>query len=391
MQVEDIGKIELDLLLEALFQRYGFDFRHYARSSLRRRMVRILARGKHARVSELIPLALYDVAVHGQYGWVVGNSGLLLHSRDGGTSWQLVDVPVQLRGSWFRGVSLLEGGRGFIVGSKGMVLTTDGDDRVSVRKSRNSSIVVVGNFIANPRGESFKASGVRRIEAVTGEGFADYIRRRVSYIGEMDEQIAKLLEEKDDLERQLGQYKQVETSARPSLGAVTLPSGAPSMRHLEEVEQSSRHRQEAIEAITRSAHDLRKELSRYRVKEASSSIEDIIATGVALNGFKVVSAKIQVGDAEELKSLGDTLRSKISSGVGVLGAVVDEKVALVCVVTDDLIAGKKLMAGKIVGEIAKRVGGGGGGRPHLATAGGKDVAKLDEALQQTASIVKSML
>jgi alanyl-tRNA synthetase len=239
--------------------------------------------------------------------------------------------------------------------------------------------------------ESSIASGVRRIEAVTGEGFANYIQQRIGKIGEMDEQIAKLMEEKNDLERQLGQFKKVEPSSRPSLGVVTLPSGTPSMKHLDEVENNSRQREETIESITKSTHDLKKELSKYRVKEASSSIEDIIAKGVALNGFKVVSAKIEVGDAEELKSIGDTLRSKISSGVGVLGAVVDEKVALVCVVTDDLIKDKKLMAGKIVGEIAKRVGGGGGGRPHLATAGGKDVAKLDEALQQTPSIIKSML
>ena len=80
------------------------------------------------------PLALYDVAVHGQYGWAAGNSGLLLHSRDGGVSWQLVEVPVQLRGAWFRAVSLLEGGRGFIMGSKGMVLSTDGDGFVPLKQ-----------------------------------------------------------------------------------------------------------------------------------------------------------------------------------------------------------------------------------------------------------------
>ena len=127
------------------------------------------------------------------------------------------------------------------------------------------------------------------------------------------------------------------------------------------------------------------------MKSASSGIEDIVAKGVALNGFTVVSAKIDVGDAEELKSLGDALRLKITSGVGVLGAVVDDKVALVCVVTDDLIKEKKLAAGKIVGELAKRLGGGGGGRPHLATAGGKDIGKLDETLRETPEIVKSML
>ena len=77
--------------------------------------------------------------------------------------------------------------------------------------------------------------------------------------------------------------------------------------------------------------------------------------------------------------------------MGVLGAVIDQKVALVCVVTDDLIKEKKLQAGKIVGELAKRVGGGGGGRPHLATAGGKDISKLDETLEQVSGIIQSML
>ncbi|MEK6566865.1 MAG: DHHA1 domain-containing protein, partial [Bacteroidota bacterium] len=86
-----------------------------------------------------------------------------------------------------------------------------------------------------------------------------------------------------------------------------------------------------------------------------------------------------------------TLRSRLGSGVGLLAAVIDDKVSLVCVVTDDLVAGKKVEAGKIVGAVAKLVGGGGGGRPHMATAGGKDVAKLDEALTKTKSIVESFL
>jgi alanyl-tRNA synthetase len=63
----------------------------------------------------------------------------------------------------------------------------------------------------------------------------------------------------------------------------------------------------------------------------------------------------------------------------------------VCVVTDDLVAAKKIEAGKVVGSVAKIVGGGGGGRPHMATAGGKDTLKLDEALAHTKTIVESLL
>ncbi|MBX2992893.1 MAG: alanine--tRNA ligase, partial [Bacteroidetes bacterium] len=102
-------------------------------------------------------------------------------------------------------------------------------------------------------------------------------------------------------------------------------------------------------------------------------------------------SKVQAATMDELKSIGDTLRSKLGSGVGVLASIIDDKVAFVCVVTDDLIQNKKLQAGKIVGAMAKEVGGGGGGKPHLATAGGKDVARLDEALAKTTVIVQSFI
>lgn len=238
--------------------------------------------------------------------------------------------------------------------------------------------------------ESSIASGIRRIEAVTGDGLKKYIEDQVKKAGELNDHLAKLIEERIQLEKELGY------SSQPTVGTIRtekiiINSSQEARESIDLVERHMHERQDAIEAETKKVRDLKSEISKARVRQASSSIEEIIATGIPLNGFKVVSAKINVGNAEELKSLGDNLRSKLSSGVGVLGAVVDEKVALVCVVTDDLIKNKKLQAGKIVGELAKRVGGGGGGRPHLATAGGKDVSKLDEALQQTSSIVQSML
>ncbi|MCW8848536.1 MAG: DHHA1 domain-containing protein, partial [Melioribacteraceae bacterium] len=100
---------------------------------------------------------------------------------------------------------------------------------------------------------------------------------------------------------------------------------------------------------------------------------------------------VDVNNIDELKSMGDELRSKIKSGVGVLISAIEEKVGIVCVVSDDLIKDKKIMAGKIVGELAKIVGGGGGGRPHLATAGGKDISKIDEALGQVEIITGGLV
>ena len=92
-----------------------------------------------------------------------------------------------------------------------------------------------------------------------------------------------------------------------------------------------------------------------------------------------------------LKSMSDELRNKMKSGVGVLFSVIDEKVGIVCVVSDDLIKEKKLSAGKIVGEIAKLVGGGGGGKNHLATAGGKDTANIPAALSKVEEVVGKFL
>ena len=90
---------------------------------------------------------------------------------------------------------------------------------------------------------------------------------------------------------------------------------------------------------------------------------------------------------DELKSMGDELLNKMKSGVGVLISELDGKVGIVAVVSDDLIKDKKILAGNIVKETAKIVGGSGGGRPHLATAGGKDISKIEEALNSVAKLI----
>ena len=92
----------------------------------------------------------------------------------------------------------------------------------------------------------------------------------------------------------------------------------------------------------------------------------------------MIAARVDGLDPEGLRSVVDTLRDRLGSGVICLGSVVDGKVNLVASVSKDLT--KRFQAGKLVQEVAKLVGGGGGGRPDLAQAGGKDPSKLDEAL-----------
>ncbi len=238
--------------------------------------------------------------------------------------------------------------------------------------------------------EASIASGIRRIEAVTGEGLRQHLQKLIARTGDLDSQIEKLLIVKEELEKQLDQFTKVEQFVRPSFGKITLADKI-TVEAIDKVERAIQERENAIENVSKSTIDLKKELSKYRVKGVSSSIQLLIANVQVINGINVVSSKVDVQNIDELQSLGDTLRSKLGSGVGLLGAVMNEKVSLVCVVTDDLIKNKKLQAGKIVGEIARLVGGGGGGRPHLATAGGKDIAKLDEALKQTEFVVRKML
>jgi alanyl-tRNA synthetase len=238
--------------------------------------------------------------------------------------------------------------------------------------------------------EASIASGIRRIEAVTGDGLKNHIQERLDKIGEMDSHIEKLIIEKEELEKQLGQFTKVEHSARPSLGKISLPEIITS-KVIDEVEGTINEKEQTIEAVSKSTIDLKKELSKYRVKEVSSGIDSMISGAELIDNIKIVVQKVDVQSVEELQSLGDALRSKLGSGVGLLATVMNEKISLVCVVTDDLIKNKKLQAGKIVGDIAKLVGGGGGGRPHLATAGGKDVAKLDEALKHVGMLVKNLL
>ncbi|MBK7980901.1 MAG: alanine--tRNA ligase [Ignavibacteriae bacterium] len=191
---------------------------------------------------------------------------------------------------------------------------------------KNSSQIGLFKIIS----ESSIASGVRRIEAVTGLGVEKYIQNQILELKNADEKIAQLNDEKKKIE---------------------------------------------------------KELSEFKLKEKLGGIDSIIKNPTEAKGIKIFKGKVDANNMDELKSMGDELREKMKSGVGVLISEIDEKVGIVCVVSDDLIKDKKILAGKIVGDIAKIVGGGGGGRPHLATAGGKDVSKIAEALNKVEEFI----
>jgi alanyl-tRNA synthetase len=188
------------------------------------------------------------------------------------------------------------------------------------------------------------AAGVRRIEAVTGEEADRILREEKSILAtaeqmlrcrsdEVADRIGNLLEERKDLEKQLKKARQTSTT---------------------------------------------------------SEMESMVQNAVQAGDIRVVVSRVEVSDIEELRKLGDRLRNALKSGVGVLGSAMKDKVHFLCVVTDDIIKDKGIKAGELVQAIAKIAGGSGGGKPHMALAGGKDVKKLRSALEQVPQIVKSM-
>jgi len=116
---------------------------------------------------------------------------------------------------------------------------------------------------------------------------------------------------------------------------------------------------------------------------------NLVSNAKEIEGITVLSAKVQAADMNNLRNMADDLKQKLGSAVIVLGSAHDGKVNLIAAVTKDLIE-RGYHAGKLIKEVASRCGGGGGGRPDMAQAGGKDPEKLDAALQLVDEWVKSI-
>ncbi len=144
---------------------------------------------------------------------------------------------------------------------------------------------------------------------------------------------------------------------------------------------------EAVDRLLSENKSLKDELASFRRDQALGTADDLLAQAREIDGISVLSVATD-GDRDALRAMADKLRDKLGSGVVVLGAVQDDKVALLAAVTPDL-AGSRVHAGKLVGEVAQIVGGRGGGRPEFAQAGGTDPSKLDAALAKVYEIIAS--
>jgi alanyl-tRNA synthetase len=189
--------------------------------------------------------------------------------------------------------------------------------------------------------ESSVASGVRRIEAVTGKAAYDVLKKQHRTITEI----------KDVL-------KAPEKDLAEKVNEMTL-----TIRHLE------------------------KDVIELKSKMLTLDVDAYLKEPRDINGNTYYINKVNVENMDQLKALGDKVREKMSSGVAVFGTIIKETPQILCVVTDDLVK-SGIKAGNIVKILGKALGGGGGGKPHMATAGGKDTEKLDEILRQADILLK---
>jgi len=214
-------------------------------------------------------------------------------------------------------------------------------DRVTVVRMGDFSTELCGGThvartgdigVVKIRAESGVAAGVRRLEAVSGEGALELIRAREGVLQEISALLRGPAEEAAaKLERLLAQQRELE-----------------------------------------------KRIAELQGKLAGGATRDVLADARRVDGITVLATRVDDLDDKGLREMADRLRERIGSGVIVLGAEQDGRALLLAAVTKDL-AGR-YHAGNIIKQLAPMVGGGGGGRPDFAQAGGKDPSRLDEAL-----------
>jgi alanyl-tRNA synthetase len=231
-------------------------------------------------------------------------------------------------------------------------------ERVRVVKIGDFSTELCGGIHTSATGEiglikilseGSVSSGVRRVEAVTGEGSLKHFRQ--------DHKLENIV-------------------------ATLIPQSHKADSPAEALRQELEKKDAEIKK-------LQKELEQLRMKSAASTVSSADERVREIHGVKVLAQRVDNLDRGQMRTLVDNLRNKLGSGVVVLGSAQDGKVALIVGVTKDLTS--RVQAGKVIRPVAEKVGGSGGGRPDMAEAGGKDPENLDAALNEVYSAVEALL
>ena len=259
----------------------------------------------------------------------------------------LADYPVQIAYK-SKDEAVAEGAMALFGEKYGDIVRTVslGDDRFSSYELCGGTHVQrtseIGPFIIVSEGSTGR--GVRRIEALTGHEAVRYIEDRLDTLN----QAARVLN--------------------------TPP---------ENLVQKVTDLKDQVAQLNRELHRLRQQMLSQKAGEMTDTAREIA-------GVKVLAVRVDAANVDEMRRLADDLRNKLGSGVVVLGAVINDKPMLIAAATPDVVQ-QGIHAGNIVKALAPIIGGGGGGRPNMAQAGGRDASRLPEALQAATDIVREQL
>lgn len=204
----------------------------------------------------------------------------------------------------------------------------------------NTGVITAFKIIS----ESGVAAGVRRIEALTSQGLLEYYNNLESRLSE----ITKLVKAKPD---------QI---------------------------------MEKLKSLLAENKALKSEIESLKSKQAQDAMGDVMNQVTEVKGVKLLAAKVEGVDMNGLRDLGDQLKDKLKEGVVVLASSVDGKVSLMAMATKEAVD-KGAHAGNLIKAIASLVGGGGGGRPNMAQAGGKNPDGIDAAVEKVKEVLESQL
>lgn len=193
--------------------------------------------------------------------------------------------------------------------------------------------------------ESGVAAGTRRIEAVTGEGVLDYIAA------------------KD--------------------GLIERCAAALKANNVNEIDRKA-------EQTAAEVKELKKNIESMNAKMASGKLDDVLKNAAEIKGVTIVSGRVDGLAANDLRTLGDSIKEKIGCGIAVLAAQTDGRIVFLATATGDAVKAG-VHAGKVIKELTAIAGGSGGGKPDMAQGGGKDASKIDEALAAAAKVIEAQL
>jgi alanyl-tRNA synthetase len=253
---------------------------------------------------------------------------------------------------------------------------------------------VQANIVVTPAEMDLQAALKSGAMALFGEKYGD--RVRVIRIGDFSTELCGGTHL--DTTGQIGLFKVVSEGAVASgVRRIEAVTGSAALRHVGREEAALRESANLLkipplelprrlQKLLDEQKQLEKQLQQFEARLAKNRAQELAESAKTVAGVAVIAARLDGLDAEGLRSVMDTLRERMGPGVICLGSAVDGKVNLVASVSKDL--SKRMQAGKLIQQVAQAVGGKGGGRPDLAQGGGPDASRLDEALAGVAGWVE---